>query len=128
MKRRVRFGETDPFGVTYFVSYFNYFKEALDEFLRERGIKPELFYRNTKEGYAFPVVYAEGKFSAPTRYDDELEVRVSVEEVKESSVVFKVEIWKGEKIAEGRISCVCIDRGWRRREIPEEIRKILKSE
>jgi hypothetical protein len=27
---RVRFGETDPYGVVYFVSYFRYIKEALD--------------------------------------------------------------------------------------------------
>ncbi|ADC65617.1 4-hydroxybenzoyl-CoA thioesterase [Ferroglobus placidus DSM 10642] len=126
--RRVRFGETDPFGVTYFASYFNYFKEALDEFLRERGIKPELFYRNVQEDYAFPIVYAEGKFDAPTRYDDEINVDVFVEELKESSVTFRFEAKrKSEVVARGKISCVCVDKSWKRRKIPEEIRRVLQS-
>ncbi len=126
--RRVRFGETDPFGVTYFVSYFDYFKEALDEFLREKGIKPELFYRNPQENYAFPIVYAEGKFRSPTKYDDELEIVVSVEELKESSVTFRFEARRKDLVvAEGKISCVCIDKSWKRRKMPEEVRKVLQS-
>jgi hypothetical protein len=45
---RVRFGDTDPYGVVYFASYFRYMKEALDEFLRVRGLPPERTYRDAE--------------------------------------------------------------------------------
>jgi acyl-CoA thioester hydrolase len=43
---RVRFGETDPYGVAYFAAILDYFKRGMDEFLRSRGISPDLAYRN----------------------------------------------------------------------------------
>ncbi len=127
MKVRVRFGDTDPFGVTYFSSYFDYFKSALDEFLREKGISPESFYRNPDENYAFPIVFAEARFYRPTRFDDEIEVTVAVENVKENSVVFKFEARKSERVAEGKIVCACVDKEWRKRPVPEKLKRLLQS-
>ena len=77
-KRRIRFGETDPFGIAYSASYLNYFKEALDEFLRYVGFNPEYFYRNREKGYAFPIVSCHANFYKPLRYDDEIEIKVEV--------------------------------------------------
>jgi len=102
--RRVRFGETDPFNVVYFTSYFHYFKEALDEFLRSKGFEPELFYRNPGEGYAFPIVRAEADFVARASYDDIIEIEVAVEDMGERSVTFSFK----SDFAHGRIVCVCI--------------------
>ncbi len=123
--RRIRFGETDPFGVAYFSSYFDFFKEALDEFIRNKGLKPELFYRNPKENYAFPIVYAEGRFFKPLKYDDELEIEISVK-LGKSSVTFEFKGFRQDLICEGKIVCVCIDKNWKKRKIPEKILKILK--
>ena len=41
---RVRFGETDPYGVVYFTSHLEYAKAALDEYLRGLGLSPVRFY------------------------------------------------------------------------------------
>ncbi len=35
---RVRFGDTDPYGIVYFVSYFRYCHLAIEEFLRACGL------------------------------------------------------------------------------------------
>ncbi len=126
-KRRIRFGETDPFGVAYFSFYFDLFKEALDEFLRSKNINPRDFYRNPSENYAFPIVYAEGRFFKPLKYDDEIEIEVSIEEVRKTSIVFRFDGFKGEKVCEGKIVCVCIDKNWKKREIPEIVISTLKS-
>jgi len=37
---RVRFGDTDPYGIVYFVSYFRYCHRAIEEFLRACGLPP----------------------------------------------------------------------------------------
>jgi len=51
---RVRFGETDPYGVAYFAAIFDYFKRGMDEFLRSRGLSPDLAYRNRNRNSGFP--------------------------------------------------------------------------
>ncbi len=67
---RVRFGDTDPFGVAYFVSYFRYMKDALDEFLRARGLPPERTYRDAEGGRGLPIAASNARFIAPARYGD----------------------------------------------------------
>ena len=51
---RVRFGETDPYGVAYFAAILDFFKRWMDEFLRSRGISPDHAYRNRKRNFGFP--------------------------------------------------------------------------
>ncbi|MBW1724957.1 MAG: acyl-CoA thioesterase, partial [Deltaproteobacteria bacterium] len=46
---QVRFGDTDPYGVVYFVAYFRYFHQGIEEFLRHIGINPGTFFRNKEE-------------------------------------------------------------------------------
>ncbi|MEM7828680.1 MAG: hypothetical protein QW561_05000, partial [Candidatus Aenigmatarchaeota archaeon] len=67
---RVRFGETDPFGIIYFASILKYFKDALDEFIRSKGIDPLFFYRNRNGKYAFPIVSACANYLSPINFDE----------------------------------------------------------
>ncbi len=126
MKRRIYFGDTDPFGVTFFVAYHRIFKEALDEFIQSKGIPPELFYRNREENYAFPITYSEARFFKPTRYYDDIHVDVSVDELKETKITFGFKAFKNDElVAEGRMEVTCIDRNWKKRKLPPKIKKIL---
>jgi len=43
---RVRFGDTYPYGIVYFVSYFRYCHRGIEEFLRNLGLAPENTFRN----------------------------------------------------------------------------------
>ena len=58
----IRFGDTDPYGVVYFVSYFRFMKEDLDEFLRAHGLPPEHTYRDFEAGRGFPVAASSARF------------------------------------------------------------------
>ena len=117
-KRRIRFGDTDPFGIAYFVAYLNYFKEALDEFLRFMGFKPEFFYRNRQKNYAFPIVSCSANYRKPLKYDDEIEIEVNFE-IKKRSIIFSFKC----DAADGKIVCVCINKDWKTIEIPKEVRE-----
>jgi len=119
-KRRIRFGDTDPFGIAYFAAYLNYFKEALDEFLRFIGFSPEYFYRNKERGYAFPIVSCAANYYKPLRYDDEVEIEIDFE-IKKRSILFKFKC--KDRVADGNIVCVCIDKTWKSIEIPREVRE-----
>src|SRR5512134_3225500 len=124
----VRFGDTDPYGVVYFVSYFRVMKEALDEFLRARGLPPERTYRDVEAGRGLPVAASSARFLTPARYWDVLDVGVIVQACSEKSVTFAFQIGRGpegEPVATGDITCVAIDAGWRPIALPPECRDRL---
>jgi acyl-CoA thioester hydrolase len=124
----IRFGDTDPFGVVYFVSYFRFMKEALDEFLRAHGLPPERTYRDGEAGRGLPITASSARFLAPARYGDVLDIEVSVGTWSAKSVTFDFRIGRraeGEPLAVGEITCVAIDAGWRAIALPEEWRERL---
>jgi len=127
---RVRFGDTDPYGVVYFAAYFRYFKEALDEFLRSLGLAPDRVYRDAERGLGLPIVESWARFEAPARYDDLLLVSTRVEERREKAGGFAFEAHRhsdGALIASGRIVCVAIDEAWRPVAIPEDLAEKLSG-
>ena len=85
---RVRFGDTDPYGIVYFVSYFRYCHQAIEEFLRSLGLPPEETFRNVAEGFGLPIVEAHGKFLRPTRYGDLLEIETRIQELRSKAIIF----------------------------------------
>ena len=127
---RVRFGETDPYGVAYFAAILDYFKRGMDEFLRSRGISPDLAYRNRKRNYGFPVVATQCRYRAPIRFDDLLTLRTRVARVEENGVTFGFSLFRtgeGKDIlaAEGKISCRAIDATWKTIPLPPELKAVL---
>lgn len=128
---RVRFGDTDPFGIVYFVSYLRYFKSALDEYLRSCGIKPEELFRHRERRIGFPVVECSGQYKAPARYDDLLEVHTSIKELREKAAIFEFKVYNKETkqfLGSGTITCVAIDDKWKPIAIPGDIAGKLRGD
>ncbi len=129
---RVRFGETDPYGVAYFAAILDYFKRGMDEFLRSRGLSPDLAYRNRKRNFGFPVVATRCRYRAPVRFDDLLTLRTRVARVERNGVTFGFSLFRNEKgkdvlAAEGAVSCRSIDASWKTVPLPPELKAILTS-
>jgi acyl-CoA thioester hydrolase len=129
---RVRFGETDPYGVAYFAAILDYFKRGMDEFLRSRGLSPDLAYRNRKRNFGFPVVATRCRYRAPVRFDDLLTLRTRVARVERNGATFGFSLFRNEKgkdvlAAEGAISCRSIDASWKTIPLPPELKAILTS-
>ena len=119
---RVRFGDTDPYGVAYFVCFFRYFHIGIEEFLRHLGIPPETFFRNPQENFGMPKVAADCRFLAPARYGDLLDMHTSVKEIKTKSIVFQFHFYRPPEtrlMAEGSVTFVAIDQEWKARPLPE---------
>lgn len=77
---RVRWGETDPFGIVFYPNFYTWMDQATHEFFRTPTSRfADLF---AEAGYALPIVEAACRFTAPAYYDDELVVTSSVVEIR----------------------------------------------
>lgn len=125
---RVRFGDTDPYGIVYFVSYFRYCHRAIEEFLRACGLKPEETFKNVQEGFGLPIVEAWCRFRRPSRYGERLRIETRIQEMRDKAIIFRFEFYPEEGtelMAEGTANLLAIDRTWRARRLPEQIRESL---
>lgn len=130
---RVRFGETDPYGVAYFAAVLDYFKRGMDEFLRSRGLPPDGVYRNVRRGFGFPVVATQCRYRSPVRFDDLLTLRTRINRIEEKGATFGFSLFRtveGKAVlaAEGKISCRSIDASWKPIPIPKDLRKALTGQ
>jgi acyl-CoA thioester hydrolase len=127
---KVRFGDTDPYGIVYFVSYFRYCHRAIEEFLRACGLRPEETFKNVREGFGLPIVEAWGRFRRPSRYGDLLRIETRIQEFRAKAVIFRFEFYpeRGrELVAEGTAHLVAIGADWRARELPERVKEALSQ-
>jgi acyl-CoA thioester hydrolase len=128
---RVRFGDTDPYGIVYFVSYFRYCHRAIEEFLRAVGLPPEETFKNVQEGFGLPIVEAWGRFRRPSKYGDVFRIETRVQEVRAKAVGFRFEFYPEtgrELLAEGTATLVAIGSDWRARDLPERVKAALGQE
>jgi acyl-CoA thioester hydrolase len=125
---RVRFGDTDPYGIVYFVSYFRYCHLAIEDFLRACGLPPEDTFKNVAEGFGLPIVEAWGRFRRPSRYGDLLRIDTRIEEFRPKALLFRFEFYPEtglDLLAEGTATLVAIGPDWRAKELPERIKAAL---
>jgi acyl-CoA thioester hydrolase len=127
---RVRFGDTDPYGIVYFVSYFRYCHRAIEEFLRSVGLLPQETFRNVPEGFGLPIVEAQCKFLRPSRYGDLLDVETRIQELRRKAIIFHFRFFSAgsdQLLAEGTANMVAISREWRAIPIPERVLSRITS-
>jgi acyl-CoA thioester hydrolase len=99
---RVRYAETDQMGVVYYANYFIWFEVGRTDFCRQRGFA----YRDMEEQDGLYIIVAEARcrYKAPAHYDDEVEVRTYLKDVRKRVLVFGYEIYRvasDELLAEG---------------------------
>jgi acyl-CoA thioester hydrolase len=127
---RVRFGDTDPYGIVYFASYFRYCHRAIEDFLRACGLPPEETFKNVKEKFGLPIVEAWGRFRRPSRYGDLLRIETRVQEIRARGILFRFEFYPEtgrDLLAEGTATLVAIGSDWKACELPERVKEALKG-
>jgi acyl-CoA thioester hydrolase len=122
----IRFGDTDPYGVVYFASYFRYCHHGIEEFLRHLGLPPASMFRNQQEGFGLPVVGASCDFRRPVTYGEELILAVSVVKMSNRALTFGFRFHRPgteELVAEGQATIVAIGPDWLSRALPDRLRE-----
>ena|SRR3972149_1536318 len=107
---RVTWVDTDAAQVAHYSNYFRFFERAEEEFYRYLGFT---FDDAAKRGLWFPRVEAFCQFKKPARFNDLIEVQLTIEELREKSVKFGFRITNKEKaslLAIGHLVIVAADK------------------
>jgi acyl-CoA thioester hydrolase len=120
---RVRYAESDQMGVAYYSNYLIWFEVARTELMRQHGIP---YSEWEKEGLFLPVSECYCKYMTPAHYDETLEIRCWIAEVRTRAVRFEYEILRdGSVLAKGHTVHVCTDRDAKPSTMPAPLRDTL---
>jgi acyl-CoA thioester hydrolase len=124
---RVTWADTDAAQVVHFSRFFVYFERAEEEFYRSLGFTFKDF---RSKGLWLPRVEAFCQYKKPARYDDLLEVELSIEDLKEKSVRYSFKLVNKENqelLANGYFVVVAADRSTgKATQIPSDIVEKLR--
>ncbi|MCI0458875.1 MAG: acyl-CoA thioesterase [Gemmataceae bacterium] len=128
--RRVEFVDTDMAGIAHFSNFFRWMESAEVEFLRSLGLSVKLQWQG--EALGFPRVSAACDYLKPVRFEDVVEIAVTLQTIGRKSLTYSFEFTKaGAVAARGRVSCVCCrvlpDGGIESVEIPDSLRARLEQ-
>ena len=85
--QKIRFDDVDGAGIVYYPQYFHICHAAFEDFFDQAA---HISYSDliTQKRLGFPTVSLQSEFTAPLKYGDSAIVRVGIEKVGNSSVVF----------------------------------------
>jgi acyl-CoA thioester hydrolase len=125
-RHRVLYGDTDQMGVVYYANYLRFFEGARNEWIRGLGIT----YRQIEErGLMLPVYEASLNYLRPARYDDLLEIPVTVTNTRvRIRFEYKVHLANdGAVLALGHTVHVVVGKDGRPTRAPEWLLNALKG-
>ncbi len=124
-EHRVRYSDTDHFGVVYYARYLDWFEAGRTEILRAKGIT---YSELEKKGLFAPVVEVKVNYKKPARYDDIIVLETSIEKIGNSSIKFNYKVLNkatGELLAEAYTVNVFINKEMKPQKIPDDVRGAL---
>ena len=123
---RVRYVDTDASGRIHFTAMLRHFEAAEIEFMRSLG---EVFTEARRSDISLPRVRVECTYTASVRYDDVLDIAVSVARVGNASyeLTFEATV-EGNLVAQGSFIVVAMDNQTQRsRALPEALARMLRG-
>ncbi len=118
-KIRVRYADTDQMGYMYYGNYAEFYEVGRVEMLRSLG----LTYKSMEEsGIIMPVTELKCKYIKPALYDEEITVKVIMENMPSVRIHFRYELFneKEELINLGETMLVFINQGKNRPCLPPD--------
>jgi acyl-CoA thioester hydrolase len=117
---RVTYSECTVGNHVYYGRYLDFLEEARGEFFRSLGTT---FLQWQEQGAIFPVIEVQLKYRGPARYDEELEIRVWLSELRGVKVVFAYQVLNaaGKLLVEGMTLHACTSMEEKPMRIPAEL-------
>jgi YbgC/YbaW family acyl-CoA thioester hydrolase len=115
-------------GIAHFANFFRYMEAAETDFLHSLGLS--VTWTDGGQRYGFPRVSVACDFKRPVRFEEVLDILVTVEEVGQKSVRYRFDFRRDDdEVAVGRITTVYCrtapDHGIQSLEIPPGVRAKL---
>ena len=111
--RTVEFSETDMAGIMHFSNFFRWMEACEAAFYRSLGLPLISFVPGNVVGW--PRVKASCEYKSPLRFNDVIEVKLLIKEVRSKAVVYVFQFRKCEAgqvqpavLAQGEIAAVCV--------------------
>jgi acyl-CoA thioester hydrolase len=128
--RQVEYADTDMAGIVHYSEFFRYMESAEHAFLRSLGLSVSMDVGDRR--ISWPRVSCAFDFRKPLRFEDEFEIRLTIEKIGGKSVTFRADIMRnGEELASGRSTSVCCqmepEGSMTAVAIPDQIRSKLKE-
>ena len=123
--QRVPYAYTDRMGVVYYAYYLVWMEIARTELFRRTGYT---YDEMEKDGYYLPVVRVECDYKSPAKYDDVINITVSVGSLGKASVSFLYRILRkkdGRDLARAKTVHACVDKNGKVTGIEPKVRKLL---
>ena len=123
---RVRYAETDQMGVVYYANHFVWMEAARMEWCRARGVN----YRDMEreDGVFLAVAEANCRYRSPARFDDEVVIKVWLEEANSRIVIFQYEMRMADEdrvLATGHTRHVFVSSGMQKARCPMRFRAVF---
>lgn len=102
---RVEWHDTDAAGIAHFTAFFRFMEETEHAFLRSLGYS--VLEQVDGRRFSWPRVSVGCEFSGAVKFDDLLDIELSVERLGEKSVSYRFQMaHAGRPVAEGRSTAV----------------------
>jgi len=104
--RRVEFCHTDAAGIAHFGAFFQFMEQAEHELLRSRDLS--VFMNDDQGIISWPRVAARCEFQSAARFEDVLDIEVSISRLGEKSITYGFQFRLEETVvASGELTAVC---------------------
>ena len=105
---RVYWEDTDAGGVVYYANYLKFMERARSEWLRAFGFEQDVL--RDEAGVVFVVRRVEIDYLSPARFNEQLQVSVSLHEMGRVSLSVKQELMRGaDCLARAVVTLACVD-------------------
>lgn len=125
---QIRWVDTDGAGIMHYSNYLRYFEACEEEFYRSLGLSFKTIFE--KFQIALPRVEAHCNYQAPCRFDDAIEITLSVRETAEKTITYDFQVFlKGDNklAAEGYLKCIAVNQTWKAVPLPVEFTKAIRE-
>jgi acyl-CoA thioester hydrolase len=104
--RRVEFSHTDAAGIAHFAAFFEYMEQAEHELLRSHDLS--VFMNDDAGIISWPRVAAKCEFQSAARFEDVLDIEVSISRLGDKSITYSFRFRLEEtEVATGELTAVC---------------------
>ena len=105
---RVYWEDTDAGGVVYYANYLKFMERARSEWLRALGFEQDAL--RDAHGAVFVVRRVEVDYLSPARFNDALDVSVSLKRIGGASLVVEQTVARGvTSLIAARVTLACVD-------------------
>lgn len=122
---RVYYEDTDAGGIVFYANYLKFFERARTEWLRALGIEQDVWLN---QDIAFVVRHVEMNNRSAAVFNDLLNVKSRITELKKASMVFSQELFdsQGKLLVDAKVKVACVRlSSMKPSAIPDEILGVL---